>query len=82
MTIPKKRSLITADAFIAGAPDAKSPMAAEEGKSRRVVRSIGNKLIISVSIGPDALDAVDAWARKRSMSRAAAIAYAISLLPE
>lgn len=81
MTIPTRRSLISADVFIAGAPDAKSQAAPDEVKGRRAVRSIGNKFIISVSIGPDALDVVDAWATKRSMSRAAAIAYAISLLP-
>lgn len=81
MTIPKRKLPISADTFIAGAPDSKSVAAVEEVKGRRVTRSIGNKLIISVSIGPEALDAVDAWASKRSMSRAAAIAYAISLLP-
>lgn len=82
MTIPKRKATLSADAFISGAPDAQVPAAATQRPPRRVTRTAGNKLIITVSIGPDALDAVDAWAKKRSMSRAAAIAYAISLLPD
>lgn len=82
MTIPKRKPSRSAEEFIAGAPDARVPSGREQSATRRVTRTIGNKLIITVSIGPDALDAVDEWARKRSMSRAAAIAYAISLLPE
>ena len=83
MAIPKRKTTLSADDFIARAPDAQAerPLAVPPVVLRRTTRTAGNKYIITVSIGPDALDAVDAWASKRSMSRAAAIAYAISLLP-
>lgn len=42
----------------------------------------GKKHIISVSIAPHVLSKVDEWANKRGMSRPAAIAFALTLLPD
>ena len=67
MTIAKKPA--NADAFIAAAPDA-----------AKTIKTAGRKLIITVSIAPDVLATVDAWAKARGMSRAAALSFAVSLL--
>lgn len=42
----------------------------------------GKKHVISVSIAPHVLARVDAWAARKGMSRPAAIAFALDLLPE
>lgn len=42
----------------------------------------GKKHVISVSIAPHVLARVDAWATRKGMSRPAAIAFALDLLPE
>jgi hypothetical protein len=59
----------SAAAFIAGAPDA-----------QKTIKRAGKKAIITVSIAPEMLAKVDAWAAARGMSRAAAISFAISNL--
>ncbi|OGS98456.1 MAG: hypothetical protein A3F73_09345 [Gallionellales bacterium RIFCSPLOWO2_12_FULL_59_22] len=71
MAIVKKKAAAeaTAKAFIAGAPDA-----------QKTIKRAGKKAIITVSIGPEMLAKVDAWAAERNMSRAAAISFAISNL--
>ncbi len=71
MAIAKRKMVdeATAAAFIAGAPDA-----------QKAIKTAGKKSIISVSISPEMLAKVDAWAKARGMSRAAAISFAISNL--
>lgn len=71
MAIVRKKAAAetTADAFIEAAPDGKKP-----------IKTAGRKSIISVSIAPEMLAKVDAWAKARGMSRAAAISFAISNL--
>lgn len=72
------RPAATADAFIDAAPDAAAQAAAPAAKA---IRKTGRKNIITVSIDPGVLDKVDTWAAERGMSRAAAMTFAISLLP-
>ncbi len=72
ITPPKKPA--TADEFIAGAPDGKS---AEPSKQ---IKTAGRKAIITLSIDHALLAKVDAWAKARGMSRAAAISFAVSNL--
>lgn len=72
MAIVKKKAATveaTAAAFIDKAPDGK-----------KTIKTAGRKLIITVSIAPEMLSKVDAWAGARGMSRAAAISFAISNL--
>ncbi|MFA7238871.1 MAG: hypothetical protein WC091_02070 [Sulfuricellaceae bacterium] len=72
MAIVKKKAAATepsAEAFIDAAPDGK-----------KAIKTAGRKSIISVSIAPEMLAKVDAWAKARGMSRAAAISFAISNL--
>lgn len=72
MAIAKKKAAAveaTPEAFIAGAPDA-----------QKTIKRAGKKAIITVSIAPEMLAKVDAWAAQRGMSRAAAISFAISNL--
>jgi len=77
MSITKKKAAIpaaAADAFIDGAPDARDPVS---GKS---IKSAGRKSIITLSIDPNLLARLDAWANSRGMSRAAAVSFAVSNL--
>lgn len=71
MAIVKKKAAVeaTAGAFIDAAPDGK-----------KTIKMAGRKSIITVSIAPEMLSKVDAWAQARGMSRAAAISFAISNL--
>lgn len=72
MAIVRKKAALseaTAEAFIEAAPDGK-----------KTIKTAGRKSIISVSIAPEMLAKVDAWAKARGMSRAAAISFAISNL--
>ncbi len=64
------------DAFIAGAPDARS----EDPVPPKTIKKAGRKSIITLSIDPDLLARLDAWAKSRGMSRAAAVAFAVSNL--
>lgn len=73
MAITKKPAK-SADEFIAGAPDAKA------AESPRQIKTAGKKAIITLSIDPVLLAKVDAWAKERGMSRAAAISFAVSNL--
>lgn len=57
----------------------KALVSSRTGKAR-VFR--GKKHVISVSIAPHVLSRVDEWAAKRGMSRPAAIAFALNLLPD
>lgn len=64
------------------APNTEQPtglVSPRTGKAR-VFR--GKKHVISVSIAPHVLARVDAWAARKGMSRPAAIAFALDLLPE
>lgn len=72
------RPAVSADAFISAAPDAAAQAATPAAKA---IRKTGRKNIITVSIDPNVLEKVDAWAAERGMSRAAAMTFAISLLP-
>jgi len=72
MAIVKKKTAAaeaTAESFIDAAPDGK-----------KTIKTAGRKSIISVSIAPEMLAKIDAWAKARGMSRAAAISFAISNL--
>lgn len=66
-----------ADAFIAGAPDARP---AEEGVPVKSIKKSGRKSIITLSIDPVVLARLDAWAKARGLSRAAAVSFAVSNL--
>jgi len=57
----------------------KALVSSRTGKAR-VFR--GKKHVISVSIAPHVLSRVDEWAAKKGMSRPAAIAFALNLLPD
>ncbi len=70
--ITKPKTKKTAAEFIAAAPDATAPAAAE----RKNVR--GQKAQISFTIAPALLDRLDALAERRGMSRVAMLALAIS----
>lgn len=82
---PKKEKVKTkvTSAPAETAPAQKNQVAAlvsnRTGKAR-VFR--GQKHVISVSIAPHVLSRVDEWAAKRGMSRPAAIAFALNLLPD
>lgn len=72
MAIVKKKAAAaeaTAGAFIDAAPDGK-----------KTIKTLGRKSIISLSIDPDVLARLDAWAKARGMSRAAAVSFAVSNL--
>jgi hypothetical protein len=73
MAITKKPSK-SADEFIDGAPDGKS------AEFPRQIKTAGRKAIITLSIDHALLAKVDAWAKARGMSRAAAISFAVSNL--
>ena len=63
-----------AAAFIAGAPDGGKVAPAQS------IKMLGKKAIITVSISPDVLQRLDAWALAHGMSRAAALSFAASKL--
>lgn len=80
MGITKKKAAVpaaTADAFIAGAPDARP---AEDEAPAKTIKKSGRKSIITLSIDPGVLARLDAWAKARGMSRAAAVSFAVSNL--
>jgi hypothetical protein len=60
--------------FISGAPDASQTL------QRKTIKTLGRKSIITLSISPDVLASLDAWAKARGMSRAAAVSFAVSNL--
>jgi hypothetical protein len=66
-------SLLQADIddFIDQAPD-----------GRKSIKRAGRKSVITVSIDPDVLERLDDWAKDKGISRAAAIAVAISKLKQ
>lgn len=70
---PKKTK--TPDAFILGG----SEQTAASMPPKRI-RKIGEKNIITVSVTPTVLERLDQWAEARGLSRAAAIALAVSQL--
>ena len=76
MAITRKKAdaAQVAESFIAGAPDAKPT---DEVKT---IKKLGRKSIITLSIDPDLLARLDAWAKARGMSRAAAVSFAVSNL--
>lgn len=76
MTITKRTPKVDASAFIEGAPDAPRPPAEKEKK----VRMLGHKAIVTISIDPAVLAKADSWAKRRGLSRSAAIAFAVSAL--
>ena len=43
-------------------------------------RRVGKRVVITLSIVPEVLARLDAWASARGMSRAAAVAFAVSNL--
>ncbi len=59
------------DDFIDQAPD-----------GRKSIKRAGRKSVITVSIDPDVLERLDNWANDKGISRAAAIAVAISKLKQ
>ena len=73
MSITKKPPK-SADEFIAGAPDSKA------AEPQRQIKTAGRKAIITLSIDHTLLAKIDAWAKQRGMSRAAAISFAVSNL--
>jgi hypothetical protein len=69
MAILKKKPALTAESFINAAPDAPAAKAS--------IKNSGNKKLISVTVTPELLQEFDAWAKARSMSRAAGIGFAM-----
>ncbi len=80
MGITPKKDIVpaaAADAFIAGAPDARP----EEGLApAKKIKTSGRKSIITLSIDTAVLARLDAWAKARGLSRAAAVSFAVSNL--
>lgn len=76
---PKPGTISTASAAPAATSGMEALISHRTGKPR-VFK--GKKHIISVSIAPHVLSKVDEWANKRGMSRPAAIAFALTLLPD
>jgi hypothetical protein len=62
------------DQFIAGAPDA-APAAPQ-----KKIKRAGRKAIITLSMDPELLAKLDAWAASRGLSRAAAVSFAVGNL--
>ena len=52
----------------------------QEPDGRKLIKRTGRKCAITVSIDPEVLDRLDDWARRRGISRAAAIAVAVAKL--
>jgi hypothetical protein len=78
MVVTRKKPVSDIGAFIDAAPDA-VPMFKPPAPAKPI-KTAGNKSIITLSISPDVLTRLDAWAAKRGMSRAAAVSFAVSLL--
>ncbi len=76
MAITRKKTVTTAEDFIAGAPDAKPA----KDVPAKAIKTLGRKSIITLSIDPDLLARLDAWAKVRGISRAAAVSLAVSNL--
>lgn len=80
MAITRKKTVEKSDAdkaasnFISGAPDSPRDI------PQKVIKTLGRKSIITLSISPDVLARLDAWAKARGMSRAAAVSFAVSNL--
>lgn len=80
MAITRKKIVAKSDAdkaasnFISGAPDSSQDL------PQKVIKTLGRKSIITLSISPDVLARLDAWAKARGMSRAAAVSFAVSNL--
>lgn len=62
------------------APGQEPHTAAPPLAGKKTQRTIGNKSILSVSMSPDLVAQLDAWASERGLSRAAALALAASRL--
>jgi hypothetical protein len=60
--------------FIGGAPDA------PQVPQHKAIKTLGRKSIITLSINPDVLARLDAWAKAHGLSRAAAVSFAVSNL--
>jgi hypothetical protein len=76
MTITRPKAKANADAFIAGAPDARGQVLAKEGRQPKYVRK-GNKLQITLTISKPLLERVDELAARMDQSRAAVINLAV-----
>lgn len=77
MAITKKPSnLISENNFIAGAPDARN----ESDVQVKQIKKLGHKSIITLSIDPSVLANLDAWAKRKGISRAAAVSIAVGAL--
>lgn len=63
-----------AETFIGGAPDAGA------ATPKKAIKTLGHKSIITLSMNPDVLARLDAWAKARGLSRAAAVSLAVSNL--
>lgn len=80
MVITRKKAVMTndtekaAEVFISGAPDANQVVPQKE------IKMLGRKSIITLSMNPEVLARLDAWAKARGMSRAAAVSFAVSNL--
>lgn len=70
MAITQKKPTAPSESdFIAAAPD-----------SVKKIKTLGKKSIITLSIDPTVLARVDAWAKEKGLSRAAAVSLAVSKL--
>ena len=80
MAITRKKEVKNGDTeklateFISGAPDA------NQAAPQKAIKMLGRKSIITLSMNPDVLARLDAWAKARGMSRAAAVSFAVSNL--
>lgn len=74
---PNTKPALDAEKFIAGAPDAGAAHQAEPIEQAKAKREQ-----ISLTIDPALLAKVDAWAKRKGMSRAAAFAFAAASLVE
>lgn len=82
MTIKKRPGSRSADAFIAGAPDAGAPdTSTTPGAPRKKVMK-GKREQISVTVPPGLVEAMDRLANRMGVTRAAIINMAISELLE
>ncbi|TCS32910.1 hypothetical protein EDC30_11921 [Paucimonas lemoignei] len=72
-TKPQVSAYKNLDAFIAGGEPAFSP-------EKKKVKKAGCKQVITLTISPATLARIDDWARNQGISRAAAVAVAISKL--
>jgi len=77
--ITKPKPKPTADAFIAGAPDATAASSLVEKAPSKHVKK-GNKFQITLTINPDTLEQVDEFVKNNGMTRAGFINMAIKRL--